>query len=374
MARVTSPHRVPSRDQAQAFLPKRAPSAPNHRNNGTKSKPGFTIASPDDNDEDEWVSSESGAATPNHHCQSDSESEHFGGSTQHRAPAEPLPDTPRTEPSGFSRVDTARPSDFALAAPRPVPSIPDRSETRTPLPPSKSDHSRNAPNFQPHDRGVNHHTSDVDAFALPSPRMSSKRHCSTRPPSTHSVRSDALRPHPLIRGQSYGQVYPAKPAPLEPLTVIQDAASSSPPSTLFDYNQLSTSPTSIKTTATSPPSPDGGSSHPRRTSVSSVTTLPTHSSLRDSVNWTSSVRKRTLSHSSSSAALTSLVHLPTITRPPSPQAISFFPPFNPHTNIEGIHPLLPGPYLHNHLTVLARRTPIKESFDRVTRAKHELQA
>ena len=368
---MTSPHRVHSRDQVPAFLPKRVPAAPNHRNNDTKTRPGFTIASPDDNDEDEWISTESGAATPNdHHPHSDSESEHpGGGSIQRRAPPEPLPDTPPTETLGFSRVGTARPSDFALAAARPVPSIPDRSETRTP---TKTEHSRNAQNFQSHDRGGNHHATNVDT----SPRMSSKRHFHTRPPSTHSVRSDApLRPHPLIRGQSYGHMYPAKPVPLEPLTVIQDAASSSPPSTLFDHNQLSTSPTSIKTALTAPSSPDRGSlPHPRRTSVSSVATLPTHSSLRDSVNWTSSVRKRTLSHSSSSAALSSLVHLPTITRPPSPQAISFFPPVNPHANIEGIHPLLPGPYLHNHLTVLSRRTPIKESFDRVIRAKHELQA
>lgn len=61
------------------------------------------------------------------------------------------------------------------------------------------------------------------------------------------------------------------------------------------------------------------------------------------------------------------------TRPASPQAIAFFPPVNPHANIEAIHPLLPGPYLHNHLTVLARRTPIRESFDRVMRAKNAVR-
>jgi hypothetical protein len=37
--------------------------------------------------------------------------------------------------------------------------------------------------------------------------------------------------------------------------------------------------------------------------------------------------------------------------------------------VEMIHPLLPGPYLNNHLTVLARRNPIKESFDRVIQAR-----
>jgi hypothetical protein len=83
-------------------------------------------------------------------------------------------------------------------------------------------------------------------------------------------------------------------------------------------------------------------------------------------------RTRTLSAiptSSSSAALSSLTHLPTVTRPPSPQPVVFFPPHNPHANIDGIHPLLPSPYMSNHMTVLMRRTPLKESYDRVMRAK-----
>lgn len=61
-------------------------------------------------------------------------------------------------------------------------------------------------------------------------------------------------------------------------------------------------------------------------------------------------------------------------RPASPPTVAFFPPVNPHAHVEAIHPLLPGPYLHNHLTVLARRTPIRESFDRVVRAKNAVRA
>ena len=37
--------------------------------------------------------------------------------------------------------------------------------------------------------------------------------------------------------------------------------------------------------------------------------------------------------------------------------------------MEAIHPLLPPPYLSAHLTVLAYRNPIAESYDRVIRAK-----
>ncbi|KAF9528543.1 hypothetical protein CPB83DRAFT_854343 [Crepidotus variabilis] len=60
------------------------------------------------------------------------------------------------------------------------------------------------------------------------------------------------------------------------------------------------------------------------------------------------------------------------TRPPSPLAppqISFFPPVNPYANVEGIHPLLPNPYLCNHLTVLSRKAPIRESWERVMKAR-----
>jgi hypothetical protein len=49
--------------------------------------------------------------------------------------------------------------------------------------------------------------------------------------------------------------------------------------------------------------------------------------------------------------------------------IAFFPPANPHVRVDDIHPLLPPPYVTNHLTVLARRTPIRDAFDRVVRAR-----
>ncbi|GLB37281.1 hypothetical protein LshimejAT787_0403320 [Lyophyllum shimeji] len=403
VSRVASAQRIQSREHVQPFVPKQRAAPPQHHKiSGGKGKAGFTIASPsEEDDEDAWVSSESGAVTPsNDHSSSESESDdnipddevirQLTGK-RHPQPEHPTTTTTRAETATLPRVETARQSDFSsqmMNTPRQKSELQQqrhetRSETRTPtLPPIQTSpppqqHVEAQQSRRSFDTETIHEDTvpEVPSPSQPSPRPSSRRKASTRPPSSHSIRGDhALRPHPLIRGHSHGQIYPAKPAPLEPLTVIQDASSvAPPPDNVLDGTRLSTSPSSsIKTNATSP----GGSnrdspSQQRRTSISSarsVATLPAHSSLRDSVNWTLSDRKRTMSsvsHSSSSAALSSLVHLPTVTRPPSPQPISFFPPPNPHVNIEGIHPLLPGPYLNNHLTVLSRRTPIKESFDRV---------
>lgn len=222
------------------------------------------------------------------------------------------------------------------------------------------------------------HMDTVDASFQPRTSSQSQSKRSSRPPSTRSISSRLephLRPHPLIRGQSYGHVGNIKPAPLAPLTVRPGPQpTSSAPQSLSDglRNQLSTSPTSIHTVSSSAEAPYP--SHDRRTSFSStrsVTTAPTI--VREPAKAHDRSRTAsTMSASSSSAALSALAHLPSVTRPPSPQTIAFFPPVNPHLNIEGIHPLLPVPYLNNHLTVLMRRTPIRESFDRVIRAKQAL--
>jgi len=135
----------------------------------------------------------------------------------------------------------------------------------------------------------------------------------SRPPSMHSLN----KPHPLIRGTSYSHL-----APLAPVAVTTSPTSSSPTSTHSEH----------------PPD--------RRLSFSSVERVRVQS------------------------AMSSLAQLPAVTRPPSPQTVVFFPPNNPHNNLENIHPLLPAPYLHNHLTTLARRTPIRESYDRVIKAKY----
>lgn len=350
----------------------------NQRPNGTKSKPGFTIASHNDDDEDEWVSSESGAATPSHHdSDSDDESDDnasLEALSRQLAVGRSVHPSAQADPDPLPRVDTARPSDYVSAATRH-----ERPGTHTPTLPSIKTNMTDTPahfsHFQTHSPHLSDSYTNSALLASPARRSPypSQKHHSARPPSTHSAgRSEPpLRPHPLIRGHSYGQAQPLKPAPLAPLTVIPTSTSlrMDPSDQIVSTSPSSTEP--ISPTLLNPAS----SSQRRRTSMSSarsVATLPSHSNIREPANWSASERKRTfstISHSSSSAALSSLVHLPTVTRPPSPQAVSFFPPVNPHANVEGIHPLLPGPYLNNHLTVLARRNPIKESFDRVIRAR-----
>ena len=381
VGRVNSGQRVQSKEQVQPFAAKRGAVLYHQKPNGTKPKPGFTIASSNDDDEDEWVSSESGAATPSHHdSDSDDESDDnasLEGLNGQLAVGRSVHPSAQADPQSLPRVDTARPFDYGSAASRH-----ERHGTHTPTRPTIITHMTDTPAYFPHFQTPNpqlsdsySNSSDLISPAHPSPHPSHKR-ISARPPSTHSSgRSEQpLRPHPLIRGHSYGQAQPLKPAPLAPLTVIPDSRTSTSLRMDLSDQTISTSPASTASASPTLLNP-ALSSQRRRTSVSSahsVATLPSHSNLKEPAHWSVSDRKRTFSttsHSSSSAALSSLVHLPTVTRPPSPQAISFFPPVNPHTNVEGIHPLLPGPYLNNHLTVLARRTPIKESFDRVARAR-----
>lgn len=254
----------------------------------------------------------------------------------------------------------------------------------------------------------------------PSPRSK----VTSRPPSTYTStttttsKSDLLRPHPLIRGPSFGHLSLnsslglPKPSPLAPLTVVPHATalSTSPPSMMNGSGGTTpyapSSPTSLRTSSGGSPG-SGSEEHggmdyvnDRRMSLSSQLSMPIYSSVIRESSGSASIagfrhnRVRTLStlssSSSSSAALSSLAHLPTGvsastsnfpftsntfagTRPPSPQAahpISFFPPVNPHANVESIHPLLPHPYLGNHLAVLAKMTPIRESLKRVLSARN----
>ena len=359
----------------------------------------------DDDDDDEWVSS-SGAQTPNHDdSKSDTASEGSG------LPQELVQQLQRTQleqqpvqelaamraQTPLSRVETARQSDFhpvthiAAASvatsnvngtPDPASSVP----TQTPFPISGSvlsmnpvDQSSQDSQLQPfvvdhvpassgtggqqqqHVKKINHSQSESCPTHV-------KRQSITRPPSTHSVAgrldSAPVRPHPLIRGHSQGYLgLVTKPTPLAPLTVTIDQPTSAPDGS--PASAKSTGALSEEHTATFPLQ--------RRTSFSSVrsvATLPAHSLVQSSHKPYDRTRTlSTLSTAASSTALNSLAHLSNVTRPPSPQLISFFPPVNPHVNVEAIHPLLPGPYLHNHLTVLARRSPLRESYNRVVQAK-----
>ncbi|KDQ57692.1 hypothetical protein JAAARDRAFT_193982 [Jaapia argillacea MUCL 33604] len=384
--RISSKQRIRSREQLPQLVKHAPPPAPAHDNRlrGPKAKVGFTIASPStDEDEDEWVSSESAGPSRQDSDNEEEEEEDDDEPQEVTTPvmAEPtqqLPTpppviprdmigaaTPRGEPS-LSRVPTVRPTAPELhepAAPHRAPSAPP-SHAEAPQLSQQRQQSSSRP--------------ETPTSPPRTVRQSSKRSDASRPPSMYSIASKgdpSLRPHPLIRGHSFGQgaPYPPKPAPLAPLTVTSDAApaklssSASPPR--ITTGQVSTSPTSSKSSL-SPLEPSN-----RRTSISSarsVATLPANGPQSQLGSRSGHDRTRTLStmstsSSSSMAALSSLAHLPGISRPPTPQLVTHFPPVP--SNLESIHPLLPPPYLTTHLTVSRYRSPIRESFDRVIRAK-----
>lgn len=255
------------------------------------------------------------------------------------------------------------------------------------------------------------------ASSPPSPQVSDIRanrhsyHVNTRPPftrapSTHSTRSVTsskdphahLRPHPLIRGQSYGHAH------LAPLTITADparaqlSASPSPPRSRVDVtsDSVSSSPTSIKTSRASPVITSPSSNAYRRDSVSSarsVATLPIQpltslasasptngsaSSMRHTHDRTRTLS--TLSNSSSMTALSSLAHLPGTGSSKHHQQqsaaaqllVSHFPKQGRDEGPEWIHPLLPAPYIAPHVSLLTYRNPIGDSFETVGRAKQRV--
>lgn len=207
----------------------------------------------------------------------------------------------------------------------------------------------------------------------PTPTSPRSDHYSTgrvRPPSTRSlVAEHALRPHPLIRGQSFGHGH------LAPLKVSSDAAQA----------QLSSSPPPGRSPSSSPPSirkvhTPVLSASPGRHFSSSIFRRPSMSSTHSAATLpvqplTPVERTRTLSMlsaTSSSAALSSLAHLPTrgiLATPQNTPLVVHFPPQGPHTHPETVHALLPPPYVTPHFTVLQWRSPICESHDRVARAR-----
>ncbi|KIK68899.1 hypothetical protein GYMLUDRAFT_34904 [Collybiopsis luxurians FD-317 M1] len=390
--RGASTHRIASKDQLQPTAKRSVNAAP--KSNGLKTKKGFIIASSpsDEADDDEWVSSESGAATPNHIQGSDS-----GDDSELVTPAEQtkllegrlaqydaakiVEEQDRERAGGATPIPRVDP---LVDSQRPRGKLPaEPSETQ---PPHSIQPTPQRSTFQQQERRaslppmVNEPGSFDNLSAVPRPPT--KRHSTARPPSTHSTssRHDTLRPHPLIRGQSYGN--PNKLASLAMTSDVASAQLSSTPPVKIEQsmphpNALSASPATTPST-----SPSSSPSHlhrmpSRRTSVSStrsVATLPVHTSIRDPPRQ---IRDRnrtlsTISSSSSSAAISSLAHIPA-TRPPSPQRLSviFPPPSHPQFHTAGVHSLLPPPYLTNHLTTLAHRTPLRESYDRVRRAKFE---
>ncbi|KZT26818.1 hypothetical protein NEOLEDRAFT_212915 [Neolentinus lepideus HHB14362 ss-1] len=394
--RTNSKQRVRSKEQIQpVILKKHAPLTHDIKPRAGKHKVDFSIASPSsDDDDDEWVSS-GAPSRQDSDAETDKVSQVVRTPVATRPPQQlpspppqprielsrpqpppPLPkidalglDTPRAE-SSLSRVPTAQPNEsLAQVAPARVPSAPPRFEEHgeAQQEPYLDDRSK-TPTSLSHNRSAS--------------KRQSSQFTMSRPPSMYSITSRGdgpLRPHPLIRGHSYGQgIQPLKPTPLAPLTVTADTASAklssstSPPSSMV--GKFASSPSSPESVG----SPSQASL--RRTSISSarsVATLPSSVAPSHTAGRSGHDRHRTLSTISSSstgsmAVLSSLAHnhLPPASRPATPSFVSHFPP--PPPNIESIHPLLPPPYLTTHLTVVAYRNPIQESFDRVDRAKQQM--
>lgn len=380
--RVNSSTRLASKEQLPVQAQRHVPPSNQRQTNG-KPKAGFTIASQSADEDDEWVSSESGAATPSSVSSDSGRSRTPVDTHKHSLPAAPpvdelmqRPETPRAQPLSMSRVPTIRPPE----APARVSSAVAVSAARASPAPAlaTSRHQVKQYNLSQHHsperRIMETRSENTSPINRPRPH---KRQSVTRPPSTHSTtsRNDApLRPHPLIRGQSYGYTAPVTPrmVPLAPLTITSEAAPAhiSTTKTYDTEDRICTSPSSIKTAHALPPD--------RRTSISSarsVVTLPTQAHIQPPHFKAVHDRTRTLSSMSSTSsssvqALSSLAQLPT-TRPSTPQYTSYFPAASPYTNLETVHPLLPPPYLSAHVSILAHRSPLRESYDRVIAAKEQ---
>ncbi|KAH0827942.1 hypothetical protein J3R83DRAFT_3579 [Lanmaoa asiatica] len=376
LPRVNSTARVASREHLQAH---RYAPPPTQRQQGGKTKGGFTLASPPVDDDDEWVSSESGVVTPN---SIDSNSGQTPVDQRKSIPTGPpvdefipRPDTPRAQPQSLSRVPTIRAPDTPVKSSVTAARGPQALQTAAAPPSSHTEPAPQAQHLFTEPRIMETRSANTSPIHR-THHSSHKRLSMTRPPSMHSTTSRSevpLRPHPLIRGQSFGQGVPmtSKVVPLTPLTVTSEASPVSSPGR-DQTDKLSTSPSSVRTTcAQSAPN--------RRTSVSSVhsvATLPSQPQIQSHFLGRAHDRHRTISSissnsSSSVQALSSLAYLP-MTRPSTPQYIAHFPPASISVGLEAVHPLLPPPYLSAHMSILTHRSPLKESYDRVIAAR-ELQ-
>jgi hypothetical protein len=344
------------------------------RNTTTQTgKATFSLAKSDGTDEDEWVSSESGAATPldaddgndDQLNRTPVEQAHLATLLDHVNGATPRAQTP------IQRIDTARPHEPLQQVQRAqAPVVHVQSSTPAPVEAKLLRQTRSE---------------------APSPSQirrngdSSNRNSMVRRSSAHSVVKVEIPHHPLIRGQSYHGGL--KPASLAPLAINPESAqaqlSASPTTARVD--NLHYSPESMHSSLHRSPEADEPEARPSRSrkesfsSLHSVATLPAPSSSRvvgsrsrmnRAVDRTRTLS--TLSTSSSSAALTSLNTLPAASRPGTPPLTVHFAPESQsrREQTEGLHQLLPPVYLASHLSTLARYRPLADCYERVMRAKN----
>ncbi|KIO17535.1 hypothetical protein M407DRAFT_12309 [Tulasnella calospora MUT 4182] len=306
--------------------------------------PAVTATKDDEDDSDAWVSSESGAATPNHEptsprrgmvvqageTLSPTESRTPPATRQPLPPAEPFIRTP-------SPTDTAR-----LHAPQ----VMDRVSVRSSPGPDRAPESVAPRASSQH--GHHHHGHHHQALHL-------------------------QRPHPLIRATSHSSAL-ASPSYLTATPSVSTPISESPPPNSPPMSTLM-----------------GSALNERRSSISSsrsVSTLPLPNTATVSTFAASGKggmspleygrpRERTMSAMShSSAALSSLAAIPRIynarqsTGPANPPIVSRFAPSEAE---EDRHPLLRQPYLMDHLSILQYYDPLHASAKRVAKAKGRIE-
>ncbi|PSS18920.1 hypothetical protein PHLCEN_2v3136 [Hermanssonia centrifuga] len=417
LSRNNSSVRLQSKEHVNPSVFRRAPTPlGNNKGSSSKGRVGFTISSPSEGDDDDWVSSESGAATPVDSQDSDVEEVAVTPVEKHKPRLPTITNgfvkddhpTPRADPLALPRVETMRPSQETGPLPAIsavsayAPAQRQSSQTIHPppqrlnTPPVQQLHHQQS--LRPESQPTPPHVTKAHSETHSPPRRSPdapKRQAMTRPPSTHSITNSsvhAMRPHPLIRANSAGHgalLQPAKPAPLAPLTtrlvdsVPAQMSSASSPTSLRAVSPTFNMQGSSVSPVLSQPSPTGSeaSKQLRRTSTSSrssVATIPSGAPLLGSASHaqlsrtTNHDRQRTLSSSSTFAALSNLNLVrgaPSPPKTPVQHLTVRFPPMEQIAQSESVHTLLPPPYLSAHLTMLAHRNPLGESYDRVMRAK-----
>lgn len=307
-------------------------------------------------DDDEWLTSESGAVTPAEHGEEDA------------------PPTPRKIAAKLPPVPVApqaalppQPDILSAATPRPdlPPSLPPADSRPAPRPKQRPQSLADLPRVQ----------TTMAKFTTGGPSQPSRtpspepdhRRAVTRPPSARSIRS--VRPHPLIRTRSYAPSTPtvsAAPPAFSPTTA-------SPLSSPLAH-QLS-SPTSTHYSQFLP------GRLRRKTSESSVTSiatlpLPTKPSTTTTASLASTTRvhgerQRTMSQGLTSAALSSLAAAAHpqhgLSRPTSPVLPITFPP--PNLRPERAHSVMSAPLAIAHQSAIAHHRPMREALDRVARRR-----
>ena len=356
---------------------------------------GFTIAQSGDDseDDDEWVSSESGAATPqNVELEDTSSAADKNMMSPHADLTNGVADrlkngvadrltngveeltTPRAEVQlELTCIDTARPDSSPTSrvqtqgqAQPPVVRIQPQTTPSSPESPSP------IPTEPSEQMPVRHTRSEAPSPSDLRNKPTPKRHPLIRHSSNYAGSKVEMPPHPLIRGKSL-QGSALKPAALVPLYVNNESAQAqllafpSSRSASTTYQSFYQSPSETSTISGDRlPSRKGSIS-----SLHSIATLPAPSRFNSS--RTKGDRPRTLSSistSSSSAALTALNMLPATSRPGTPPMIVQFPYSTKRDAHDAYHHLLPPPYLASYMSLSNKYNPLLDSYERVMRAKN----